>query len=196
MYTTTTHLRIFILFATIFTFGISIFGQTHSDFNTRFKFVQLLTWNFANADVHTRDTTGKNPIWDANLREDLSFELQKNGFSHSTANPDFILRYHLGTREKTRTEVFPDLLPGFMYQHGSWLYWRGNWGRTIFRIPYNEATLVVDIVDGRSNELVWRGYDRRTIDLDRSDKTLKMAAEKLVGRFAKDVRKNIKSVRP
>jgi hypothetical protein len=193
MFTTAMRLRLFILSATILTFGITIFGQTHSDFNKEFRFAQLHTWNFVNANVHTNDTVGKNPIWDANLRQYLSSELQKNGFSQSTENPDFMLRYHLGTQEKTRIEVFPEDFPGFMYHRGSWLYWRGSWANTIYRIPYNEATLVVDLVDSRSNELVWRGYDRRTIDLDRSDKTLKKAAEKLIGRFAKDVRKNIKS---
>lgn len=186
--------QIFVLCAALFTFGISIFGQTHSDFNKRFRFAQLHTWNFVNTNVHTKDLTGKNPIWDANLRQSLASELQENGFSQTAVKPDFLVRYHLGTKEKIRTETIPEIFPGYMYNRGSWLYWRGNWSPTVFRIPYNEATLVVDIVEAGTNELIWRGYDRRTIDLDKSDKTLKKASEKLIGRFVKDVKKNIKYI--
>ncbi len=176
------------LAAVIFLCGIAVDGQTHSDFNKKFTFAPLSTWNFANEKVNARDKMGPNEIWDNYLREDLTAELDKLGFSHSHVRPDLIVRYRLGTRQKEHVNVMQDNWPGYMYNRGRWVYWRGGWGRkTIFRTPYDESTLIVDIVEARTGELVWRGYDRRTID-GKSEKALKRSVEKLMGRFAKDVR--------
>ncbi len=43
----------------------------------------------------------------------------------------------------------------------------------------------------RTKELVWRGYDRRTVD-SKSEKTMKKSVEKLMDKFAKDVRESRK----
>lgn len=171
-------------------FATGVSAKTHSDYNKSFNFAQLKTWDFANAKVNTSDTAGKNPLWDDNLRGDLATQVQSAGFTQMSDNPDFLVRYHLGTQEKVQTEVVRNGFPGFMYRRGGWGYWRGGWaGRTVFRTPYDESTLVVDIVDARTKELVWRGYDKQTIDADKSDKTLSSAAAKVIERFRKDAGK-------
>ena len=181
-----------LLAAIIFLSGVAANAQTHSDFNKKFTFAQLNTWNFANEKVNTRDKLGPNEIWDNYLREDLTAELVKLGFDHSHDRPDLIVRYRLGTKQKEHVNIINDNWPGYMYNRGRWVYWRGGWGRkTIFRTPYDESTLVVDVVDTRSGELVWRGFDRRAID-GKSEKALKRSVEKLMGKFAKDVRNSRK----
>jgi len=68
------------------------------------------------------------------------------------------------------------------------------WGsRRVFRTPYDESTLILDILDSRTRELVWRGYDRRTIN-DKSEKTIRKSVAKLIDRFVKDVRANRKRI--
>ena len=71
----------------------------------------------------------------------------------------------------------------------------GGWKRLnrgpvdVWRIPYHESTLVLDIIDVRTNQMVWRGYDTRTIDFEKSEKTIHKSIEKLTKRFGSDVAK-------
>lgn len=183
-----------LLAAVVFLCGIAVSGQTHSDFNRKFTFVQFSTWNFANEQVNARDKYGQNEIWDNYLREDITAELLKIGFRQSDESPDLIIRYRLGTKERERVNIIRDDWPGYMYNRGPWIYWRGGggWGTTtVFRTRYDESTLILDIVDANTRELVWRGYDRRSVD-DKSEKSLKKSVEKLMGKFAKDVRESRK----
>lgn len=183
-----------LLAAVVFLGGMAVNGQTHSDFDKTYKFTQSGTWDFANEKVNTRDKFGKNEIWDGYLRESLTAGLAKIGFNHSDNRPDLIIKYRFGTKEKKRTTVLHDNWPGYMYNRRGWVYWRGGggWGsRTVFRTPYDQSTLIVDVVDARTKELVWRGYDRRTVD-SKSERTIKKSVEKLMDKFAKDVRESRK----
>ena len=182
-----------ILLGAIISFsGIGVNGQTHSDFNPQFKFGETNTWAFANDKINVRDKFGQNEIWDNYLREDITAELGKAGFRYSEPSPDLIVKYRLGTHEKKNVHVIRNEWPGYVNRRGRWVYWRGGWGsKTIFRTPYDQSTLIVDIVDARTNDLVWRGYDRRALD-SKSEKSIRKFAEKLMGQFAKDVRKSRK----
>lgn len=183
-----------LLVVVFFLFGIAINGQTNSDINKEFSFSRVKTWNFMTERVTARDKFGANEIWDNNIRETLTAGLAKAGFVHSDTRPDLIIRYRLSTKEKQSVNVIRDNW-GYPYHRGRRNYWRGGRGRwgtsTVYRIPYDQSTLVLDIFDAQTNELVWRGYDRRSVD-DKSEKSLKKSVDKLVDRFAKDVRESLK----
>ena len=65
-----------------------------------------------------------------------------------------------------------------------------GWGPDfdVWNIPYTQSTLVVDIIDARTNMLVWRGYDTDNIDVNKADKTIGKAVDSLVKRFVKETR--------
>ena len=65
----------------------------------------------------------------------------------------------------------------------------------MWRIPYKESTLVVDVIDPHTNQLVWRGYDTETIDFDKSEKTIHKSVENLAKRFKHDVDEQKKKIR-
>lgn len=207
----------------VFAFGTVALAGAHSDYDKSFNLAGLKTWDFANSKVNASDTTGKNDVWDGELRQSITSNLQNAGLTQTSDNPDFMVRYHLGTKENLRTEVYQDRLPGFVGYRRGFANWRGGWGgnswgsgfggygggfggglggfgyggggfgnTTVYSIPYDESTLVVDIVDAQNKQLVWRGYDTKTIDASRSDKTLEKAAASVVERFQKDARKAAK----
>ncbi|CAN5392546.1 hypothetical protein BH10ACI3_BH10ACI3_28110 [soil metagenome] len=183
-----------LLVAVFFFFGIAVNGQTHSDLNKSFSFSQVRTWNFATERVTASDKFGSNEIWDNYIRENLTAGLAKAGFNHADARPDLIVRYRLGTKEKQHVNVVNDNW-GYTHHRGRWNFWRGGsgWGtKTVYRTPYDQSTLILDIIDARTKELIWRGYDRRTVD-DKSEKSLKKSVDKLMDRFAKDVRESLKT---
>ena len=65
----------------------------------------------------------------------------------------------------------------------------------VWRIPYHESTLVLDVIDPHTNQLVWRGYDTRTIDFEKSEKTIHKSVEKVTKRFKHDVDEQGKKIR-
>jgi hypothetical protein len=92
--------------------------------------------------------------------------------------------------------------PGIWARRGrgyrpAWAGWEPGWRGQIdvWRVPYNESTVVMDIIDAKSNNMVWRGYDIDTIDLNKSDKSIHEAVEDLVDRLVKDIRKSQKRAR-
>ncbi len=49
---------------------------------------------------------------------------------------------------------------------------------------YYEVTLVLDIVDAKSNQLIWRGLGSGIVgDLEKSEETIKQAAKKMLEKF-------------
>lgn len=56
-------------------------------------------------------------------------------------------------------------------------------------------SLIVDVIDARTNHLVWRGYDTQTIDFEKSEKTIHKSVENLTKRFRRDVDKQLNRVR-
>jgi len=56
----------------------------------------------------------------------------------------------------------------------------------VWNIPYTKSTLVLDIIDAETNQLVWRGYDTETINFNKSEKTIRKSVENLVERFVKE----------
>lgn len=175
--------------------GVIAYGQTHSDFNKKFSFAQLNTWGFANTNVNASDLIGRNAIWDGYVRDAIIGELQGQGFALAPGNADFLVRYRLGTQQRRRTNVIRDNWPAYTCSRPGWVYWRSPYrdSTRVFRTPYDESALVIDILDVRTRELVWRGYDRRTIN-ENSEKTVRKSVGKLVDRFVKDIRSNRKRV--
>ena len=68
--------------------------------------------------------------------------------------------------------------------------WRG-WprGYDTWAVPYTESTVIVDVIDARTNQLVWRGYDTDTLNTGNPDKTLSKAVDNVLARFSHDAGK-------
>jgi hypothetical protein len=70
---------------------------------------------------------------------------------------------------------------------------RGWWGwprgYDAWAVPYTESTVIVDLIDAHTNQLVWRGYDTDTLNRNDPDKTLTKAVGNLVTRFSHDAKR-------
>ena len=102
----------------------------------------------------------------------------------------------MGVKERYSVRFLNYGFPGGFGRWGCWRGWRG-WGPgwwpgpvDVWSIPYTESTLVADIIDPDTNQLVWLGYDTRTIDFEKSEKTIHKSVEHLTKRFMHDIREN------
>jgi hypothetical protein len=92
--------------------------------------------------------------------------------------PDFYVTYHVGVANRYNLNAI-----GF---HRGW--W--GWSRTydVWAVPYTESTLMVDVIDAHTNQLVWRGYDSDTLNTNKPDKTFDKAVNNVVSQFFHDVK--------
>jgi len=68
-------------------------------------------------------------------------------------------------------------------------WWGWPRGYDVWAVPYTESTVIVDMIDAHTNQLVWRGYDNDTLNTKNPDKTLSKAVDNVLARFYHDVRK-------
>jgi hypothetical protein len=61
-------------------------------------------------------------------------------------------------------------------------------GYDVWAVPYTESTVIVDVIDAHTNQLVWRGYDSDTLNTKNPDKTLSKAVGSVLSRFYHDAK--------
>jgi hypothetical protein len=91
------------------------------------------------------------PIVDRRIVSAMTLDLEAKGF-HSTSprNADFLVTFYTAVRRRV------------VVNHAGWYGW-GRWGWWGWRggarwvSTYPEGTLVIDVVDRRDRQLVWRG---------------------------------------
>ena len=136
-------------------------------------FSKYHTYDFGKMDVKSADS--QNPIYKSSLNDELiqnaiTSELAKRGLRRvqGSAKPDLYLAYHLYIEEAERTVANPPAA-GFAYPYAfsyrgaffpiNYGYWYGSpFYNTGYRTEtYNEGTLILDFIDARKRNLVWRG---------------------------------------
>ena len=124
---------------------------------------------------------GKNPLHYNELNDKrikLAVEEQMNmrGYLRSQENPDLILHYHIIIEDQTAVVTEP-----YGYQYGSyWIQAQTN----IY--PYKQGTLILDLMDKKTNNLIWRGWAVSAIDNvdpEKVDKLISVTVAKIFRKF-------------
>ncbi len=84
------------------------------------------------------------------LREHLANAFIARGYAVNEENPDFTVAYYASRRGKLDVTAYNYGYPG------RWGGWRGG-ERVVSVEPYVEGTVIVDVVNAKTHELVWRG---------------------------------------
>ncbi len=122
-----------------------------NDYDTAFQFGTLRTYLWATGP----DRFAVQTIVGKRVRSAVDEELGAKGFVPCRdGKPDFLVAYHTGSQQGI------DVV-GWGYGCGPWWGW-GPAGWSVYQ--YEVGTLVVDVVDARTNSLVWRGWAARAFD--------------------------------
>lgn len=181
-------------------FAVAAFAETKSDYDRNYDFSKLRTWDFKVVTRMPNDPVAQNELWDRRIREGLISHFAEVRFDRvNNGEPTFLVGYSMGVER--RYEV-PYIDYGYfsryesMNRYGRWYDWDPPYSHVnVWTNPYTESTLIVDVIDPRTNHLVWRGYDTQTIDFSKSEKTIHKSVENLTKRFRHDVNKQLKRVR-
>ena len=180
------------LFAVTAAFGMS----TKSDYEKNFDFSQLHSFAFK-TDRASNDPLSTNTLEAGRIQNALAAQLEANGFSQAPENPDFIVAFYSRSKQKTQVES-SGIGPGFGFGRGfGWGYgvpfrgrWRNGFGPDIWTDNYTQGCIMADVIDSKTNEVVWRGVVTDTISgIDQSEKQTDQAAKDLVKTFMKDAKK-------
>ncbi len=119
--------------------------QFDADFDPATDFSKYRTFFWAVDQRETGDPRLDNPVLDARIRSAVDQQLTATGLTKVEGRSgDLGVRYHAVLQDLVRTDTFDDAYAGVFRQE-------------TVSTPYTEGTLVLDLYDGATTELVWRG---------------------------------------
>jgi uncharacterized protein DUF4136 len=162
------------------------FAGAHSDYTKSFPLQTLKTFQFKEQHRISRDPLADNAIWANNIRSEIRNDLMGRGLEETGGRPDFYVAYYVGLRQQYDINSVPYGLPVFHrgFRTGWWGWPRGY---DVWAVPYTESTLIVDVIDAHTNQLVWRGYDSDTLNMSKPEKTLDKAVDNVMSKFFHDL---------
>jgi hypothetical protein len=152
--------KLFVVLLTLGAFGAQ--AQVHVDFDKKVDFTKYKTFKFQPGKVirqlGLKDTTST--FMNQYIAEAMTKDLATKGLTPSGANPDLVITYVAGAKQKKEVENFMSG-PGFYSPYSRFYGYRGWWGpqwNNFWVNNYEEGTIIIDVYDAKTNELVWRAY--------------------------------------
>ncbi len=145
--------------------GCATQPNVETDHQADYDFSALKTFNVAETKQDSKENILISPFTLSHIHSALESELAKRYQSAAAgATPDFIVSYHVVVEEKIDPRSYDDL------------YGFGFYGRGYYRYPspffhgpgaglrvYNQGSLIVDIVDAKTEKPIWRGVSEKRL---------------------------------
>lgn len=111
---------------------------------------ELRTYNWAPADAQSTGDPrlDNNRFFEERVQAAVEQQLRVRGFE-KTVSPDLLVHYHASVTQE-------------IYMRGAER--SGGYGEDCQPEVYDEGTLLIDLVDTRTDQLVWRGWAKGAID--------------------------------
>ena len=133
--------------------------QIKTDYDRGADFGQYKTYSWQNVQT-------QNPLWVDRIKEAVNAALTAKGWSQVQSGGDIAIMAMEMTQDHQTLNTYYD---GF---GGGWR-WGGGFGDATTTVDhYKVGTLVVDLFDANTKQLVWRGSSSDTLS-DKSDKNIK-----------------------
>ncbi len=134
---------------TLLCIGCSPEGQVYSDYDRTAMMEAYRTFGWTQ-DVLIE--ANNNPIYynqlnDKRIKTAVAEQLEGKGYVYDEENPELLIHYHIILEDKTvlRTDPYGIYGP----------YWVRS---EVSVYKYREGTLIIDLMDAATNNLVWRGW--------------------------------------
>jgi hypothetical protein len=128
--------------------------SSHVDRGADFTRYRTFDWGTADAYPETDPRFERNAFYQDHVQGAIEREMQRKGFARSEreAPPDVRVHFHAVVERRLDVNRLD-------YRDG--VCARSDCGIGVN--DYEQGTLVVDVVDGRTNKLVWRGWAQDTL---------------------------------
>lgn len=153
--------------------------EVKQDYDPTYNFSKLKTYDWK-LDINKK----KHQLIVKQLRHELKDQLAGKGFVHNASNPDFLIALHGGTEDKV-------IIDNQSYGYG---YGRWNTGSRLSVYEYKEGTLVIDFIESKSQDLIFRSTVitevSRDISAENQRKKIKEVIKKAIESFPPGAKKN------
>jgi hypothetical protein len=123
--------------------------RVKTDFDHAARFEQYRSFAMGEGKVVERGTATDNTIVKDRVDAAIRSALETRGLRHGPDGGDLIARFAVGARTVSELEAI-----GYPVAIGVW----ASYPMDFWVAEYPEGTLVIDLVDARSQKLVWRAY--------------------------------------
>jgi hypothetical protein len=161
--------RHFIGYTALLTLGCGGGISIQTDYNpaTADEIAAYQTYSWMPLPAGREQDTVLTAIDEQRLESAIDNVLQRKGLrAVTTGTPDFKVGYHVTLQGMTDYRTINN---SYGYGWGGWGY--GGYGTTVSttqQVHWTEGTLIIDIVDGATNELAWRGIATGEVDRART----------------------------
>lgn len=140
--------------------------QVHTDYDSALDFSNFKSFSWLEAPVLTTASDGVtdvevnpfavNSMLDARVRAAVERKLEGEGYRPAPegAKPSFQLQYHVILKDKTRISTTAGPYYGGYWGAGRY----GGFAGTTQSFDYQEGTLIIDLVDPKTQRIAWRGW--------------------------------------
>jgi hypothetical protein len=144
------------------------------DYDNNTDWAKFKTYGWMGGSGGSADPTSAVPqtdLLDQRVHNSVDFEMQQRGITMGD-DPDLLVVYHIGTQEKVQVTDW-----GYNYSD---YYW-GYGGRQIDVQQFTEGSVVFDLIDAETNNLVWRGTGTGVVDQSqKSPEEMQEKADKVI----------------
>jgi Domain of unknown function (DUF4136) len=154
--------------------GAAFAQHVETDFDHKANFSQYKTYSW-------QAIKPENSLWDARIKSAVDAQLAAKGWTQVDSGGDISVVAIKTTQTQRTLQTFYD---GF---GGGWR-WRGFGGMgqsTTTEQDYKEGTLVVDLYDAKTKQLIWRGSAQDTVSdkAAKNEKNLDKGVAKMFKKF-------------
>jgi hypothetical protein len=160
--------------------GTALAQQVTTDFDHQANFGQYKTYSWQEVKV-------KNSLWNDRIKNAVDAQLQAKGLTRVESGGDVAI-VAIATTQTQRT------LNTFYNGFGGGWRWRGFGGMgeaTTTEQDYKEGTLIVDLYDAKTKQLIWRGSAEDTLSnkAEKNEKNLDKGVAKMFKKFPPEAAK-------
>ena len=117
-----------------------------------------------------------NELNDKRIKAAVNEELRKHGYNRSDSGARLVVHYHIVVENRATVQV-----DRYGYRYGS--YWMTS---GISSYPYQEGTLIIDLMEPGTNLLAWRGWAVAVVNdytSEQQEALIRKAVEKIFRRY-------------
>lgn len=145
-------------------------GCAVTDFDRSADFKSYRSFSWGEAELNVKNPVYSSDLIDKNIKRTIESEFAKRGISYNEGSSDVVVSYKTFTEQKQESYGSPyGYSPYPFFRYGFFPYGLG-WGYPFYYGNNNrvktvtEGTLIIDITDRATNELVWRGSIEGDVD--------------------------------
>ncbi len=139
--------------------------SVQTDYETDYDFKRLKTYAWLEGEEPSKDIRINNSLIINRVVNAVNSNLQSMGYILVDKDKaDFHVTWFGGIEDKMRVETINTYYGDIGYSYHHWGY-RSYWpGSRTYTFEYQQGTLIIDIADSRSKQLIWRGTGKEYLE--------------------------------